>query len=123
MAFALYGLAVVFAPAIGPTLGGWITDNYNWRWIFFINVPIAILSLFLTNRLVEDPPHIQREVAKSAREGLKLDYFGFGLLASGFGYAGVHPRQGAGGRLVRLAYHRVLPDGRIGLVLGVVWEM
>jgi DHA2 family multidrug resistance protein len=84
-AFALYGLAVVCAPAIGPTLGGWITDNYNWRWIFFINVPVAILSLFLTNRLVEDPPHIKREVAKSAREGLKLDYFGFGLLATGFG--------------------------------------
>jgi DHA2 family multidrug resistance protein len=84
-AFAMYGLAVVCAPAIGPTLGGWITDNYNWRWIFFINVPVAILSLFLTNRLVEDPPHIKRQVAKSAREGLKLDYFGFGLLATGFG--------------------------------------
>jgi DHA2 family multidrug resistance protein len=84
-AFALYGLAVVCAPAIGPTLGGWITDNYNWRWIFFINVPIAMLSLYLTNRLVEDPPHIKREVAKSAREGLKLDLFGFGLLATGFG--------------------------------------
>jgi DHA2 family multidrug resistance protein len=84
-AFAMYGLAVVCAPAIGPTLGGWITDNYNWRWIFFINVPIAILSLYLTNRLVEDPPHIKREVAKSAREGLKLDLFGFGLLATGFG--------------------------------------
>lgn len=84
-AFALYGLAVVCAPAIGPTLGGWITDNYNWRWIFFINVPIALISLYLTNRLVEDPPHIKREVAKSAREGLKLDLFGFGLLATGFG--------------------------------------
>ncbi|MGD0796356.1 MAG: DHA2 family efflux MFS transporter permease subunit [Acidobacteriaceae bacterium] len=84
-AFALYGLAVVVAPAIGPTLGGYITDNFNWRWIFFINVPIAMLSLFLTNRLVEDPPHIRREVAASAREGLKLDLFGFGLLASGFG--------------------------------------
>jgi DHA2 family multidrug resistance protein len=84
-AFALYGLAVVCAPAIGPTLGGWITDNYNWRWIFFINVPIAMISLFLTNRLVEDPPHIQREVAESKRGGLKLDLFGFGLLASGFG--------------------------------------
>ena len=84
-AFALYGLAVVCAPAIGPTLGGWITDNYNWRWIFFINVPIALISLFLTNRLVEDPPNIKREVAKSAREGIKLDFFGFGLLASGFG--------------------------------------
>ncbi|MDP9052348.1 MAG: DHA2 family efflux MFS transporter permease subunit [Acidobacteriota bacterium] len=84
-AFALYGLAVVCAPAIGPTLGGWITDNYNWRWIFFINVPVAILSLYLTNKLVEDPPHIKRQVAKSAKEGLKLDYFGFGLLATGFG--------------------------------------
>jgi DHA2 family multidrug resistance protein len=84
-AFALYGLAVVVAPAIGPTLGGWITDNYNWRWIFFINVPIALVSLFLTNRLVEDPPHIQREVAESKRGGLKLDLLGFGLLASGFG--------------------------------------
>ena len=84
-AFALYGLAVVVAPAIGPTLGGWITDNYNWRWIFFINVPIACLSLFLTSRLVEDPPHIVREVKESKLGGLKLDFFGFGLLASGFG--------------------------------------
>lgn len=84
-AFALYGFAVVCAPAIGPTLGGWITDNFNWRWIFFINVPIALLSLYLTNRLVEDPPHIRRAVEKSHREGLKFDFFGFGLLASGFG--------------------------------------
>ena len=84
-AFALYGLAVVAAPAIGPTLGGWITDNYNWRWIFFINVPIAILSLILTTRMVEDPPHIVAEVAESKRKGLRLDYFGFALLALGFG--------------------------------------
>jgi DHA2 family multidrug resistance protein len=84
-AFALYGFAVVVAPAIGPTLGGWITDNYDWRWIFFINVPIAMLSLFLTNRLVEDPPHVKREVKESKLGGLKLDFFGFGLLALGFG--------------------------------------
>ena len=84
-AFALYGLAVVCAPAIGPSLGGWITDNYDWRWIFFINVPIAMVSLFLTNRLVEDPPHVVREVAESKKFGLKLDFFGFGLLAVGFG--------------------------------------
>ena len=84
-AFALYGLAVVCAPALGPTLGGWITDNYDWRWIFFINVPIAILSLYLTNRLVEDPPHIVREVKETQKFGLKLDFFGFGLLACGFG--------------------------------------
>lgn len=84
-AFALYGLAVVAAPAIGPTLGGWITDNYDWRWIFFINIPVAILSLFLTNRMVEDPPHITREVEAAKRGGVKLDYFGFALLALGFG--------------------------------------
>jgi len=84
-AFAVYGLAVVAAPAIGPTLGGWITDNYDWRWIFFINVPVAILSLFLTSRMVEDPPHIQEEVKRLRSKGLNLDYVGFGLLALGFG--------------------------------------
>ncbi|HEY1500523.1 MAG TPA: DHA2 family efflux MFS transporter permease subunit [Acidobacteriaceae bacterium] len=84
-AFAVYGMAVVLAPAIGPTLGGWITDNYTWRWIFFINVPIAILSLILTSRIVEDPPHIHREVAAQRKRGLNLDYMGFGLLAIGFG--------------------------------------
>jgi DHA2 family multidrug resistance protein len=84
-AFAVYGMAVVLAPAIGPTLGGWITDNYDWRWIFFINVPIAILSLILTSRIVEDPPHIKNEVALSRKRGLNLDYTGFGLLALGFG--------------------------------------
>ena len=84
-AFAVYGMAVVFAPAIGPTLGGWITDNYDWRWIFFINVPVAILSIFLTARIVEDPPHIQKEVAEMRKRGLNLDYIGFGLLALGFG--------------------------------------
>jgi MFS transporter, DHA2 family, multidrug resistance protein len=84
-AFAVYGMAVVFAPAIGPTLGGWITDNFDWRWIFFINVPVAIISLFLTSRVVEDPPHIQKEVAAMRKRGLNLDYAGFGLLALGFG--------------------------------------
>jgi DHA2 family multidrug resistance protein len=84
-AFALYGLAVVCAPAIGPTLGGWITDNFDWRWIFFINVPIAVISLFLTSRIVEDPPHIVAEVKRVQKEGLNLDLIGFGLLALGFG--------------------------------------
>ena len=84
-AFAVYGIAVVCAPAIGPTLGGWITDNFDWRWIFFINVPVAIISLFLTNRIVEDPPHIVKEVKEMQKKGLNLDFFGFILLAIGFG--------------------------------------
>jgi DHA2 family multidrug resistance protein len=84
-AFAIYGIAVVCAPAIGPTLGGYITDNFNWRWIFFINIPVAIVSLFLTNRIVEDPPHIVKEVKEMQRKGLNLDFTGFFLLAIGFG--------------------------------------
>ncbi|MGC9291856.1 MAG: DHA2 family efflux MFS transporter permease subunit [Acidobacteriaceae bacterium] len=84
-AFAMYGMAVVLAPAIGPTLGGWITDNYTWRWIFFINIPVALLSLFLTPRLVEDPPHLTRQVKENRKKALSLDYIGFGLLALGFG--------------------------------------
>jgi len=84
-AFAVYGLAVITAPIIGPTLGGWITDNYNWRWIFFINIPIAILSLFLTHRLVEDTPKIKQEVEDAKRNGFRLDLIGFGLVALTFG--------------------------------------
>jgi DHA2 family multidrug resistance protein len=84
-AFALYGLAVVCAPAIGPTLGGYITDNFNWRWIFFLNVPVCLLSLFLTSRIVEDPPWIEKEVKASQKSGIKLDLLGFALLALTFG--------------------------------------
>jgi DHA2 family multidrug resistance protein len=78
MAFAVYAMAVVLAPAIGPTLGGYITDNYNWRWIFYINVPIGLLSLFLTNRLVEDPPFLKRE--QERRRRIRADYVGLGLI-------------------------------------------
>jgi MFS transporter, DHA2 family, multidrug resistance protein len=84
-AFAMYGLAVVCAPAIGPTLGGYITDNFDWRWIFFLNVPICIISLFLTSRIVEDPPWVEKQVKESQKGGIKLDFLGFGLLAATFG--------------------------------------
>ncbi len=84
-AFALYGLAVVTAPAVGPLVGGWITDNYSWRWIFFINVPVALISIFLTNRVVEDPPFLLKEVEKARAGKIKVDYFGFFLTALAFG--------------------------------------
>ena len=80
MAMAVYGMGVVFAPIIGPTLGGWLTDNYTWRWIFFINIPVGILSLLLTSLLIFDPPYLER---KSLREGARIDYIGIGLLTLG----------------------------------------
>jgi DHA2 family multidrug resistance protein len=83
MAFAVYGMAVVMAPAIGPTLGGWITDNYSWRWIFYINVPIGLISLFLTQKIVEDPPYIKTEGIKMRRN--PIDYLGLGLITVGIG--------------------------------------
>jgi DHA2 family multidrug resistance protein len=85
MAFAVYGMAVVLGPAIGPTLGGWITDNYSWRWIFYINVPVGIISLLLTSRVIEDPPYLKEKQAKAKRDGLSIDYIGLGLIAVGLG--------------------------------------
>jgi MFS transporter, DHA2 family, multidrug resistance protein len=76
-AMAVYGMGIVVAPIIGPTLGGWITDNYSWRWIFYINVPIGILAAFMAHTFVEDPPYI-----KNQRPG-RIDYIGFGLMALG----------------------------------------
>jgi DHA2 family multidrug resistance protein len=81
MAFAVYGVAVVMAPVLGPTVGGWIVDNYSWRWIFFLNIPVGVLSLYLSNRLVEDPPYLA-EIRKR-REG--IDYWGLGLLIVAIG--------------------------------------
>lgn len=81
MAFAVYGIAVVTAPAIGPTLGGWITDNFSWRWIFFINIPVGILSLLLTSRLIQDPPYFKRRKLSET----KIDYVGLGFVALGLG--------------------------------------
>jgi MFS transporter, DHA2 family, multidrug resistance protein len=81
LAMAAYGMGVVVAPIVGPTLGGWITDNYTWRWIFFINIPVGLISLLLTSALVEDPPFFIRKSIRS----LRIDYIGLGLLAVGLG--------------------------------------
>jgi DHA2 family multidrug resistance protein len=76
-AMAVFGLGIVVAPIIGPTLGGWITDNYSWRWIFYINIPVGALAIFMSRTFVEDPPYIREQ-----RPG-RIDYVGFGLMALG----------------------------------------
>jgi DHA2 family multidrug resistance protein len=81
LAFALYGITAVMAPTIGPTLGGWMTFNYSWRWIFFINLPVGLATFFLVRRFVEDPPYLSR--LKAA--GVRLDYIGIALLTLGIG--------------------------------------
>ncbi len=84
-AFAVYGIAVIVAPTVGPTLGGWITDNYSWHWIFFINVPIGIISLVLVQWLVVEPDVLERERRERLAGGLKVDWIGFALIALTFG--------------------------------------
>jgi len=85
MVFALYGMAVVVAPAVEPTLGGWITDNYSWHWVFLINVPVGLLSLSLTHTLLATPPAEERRREAILRRGLRIDYIGFGLVVLGLG--------------------------------------
>ena len=124
MAFALYGIVVVAAPAIGPTLGGWITDNYSWRWIFFINVPVGVLSLLLSHLVVHDPPRLETERKRRLKGGLKIDYIGFGLLALGLGCLQVVLDKGQeddwfGSNFICL----MIVLSVFGLTVGVLWEL
>jgi DHA2 family multidrug resistance protein len=80
-AFALYGVAVIVAPTLGPTLGGYITDTWSWNWIFFINVPIGAISLVLVSWLVSEPEVLKRERRERLKGGLKFDFLGFVLVA------------------------------------------
>jgi MFS transporter, DHA2 family, multidrug resistance protein len=84
-AFALYGVAVIVAPTVGPTIGGWITDNFSWHWIFFINVPIGLVSLALVHFFVDEPEILEREREQRLAGGLKVDWVGFFLIAMTLG--------------------------------------
>src|SRR5881397_3549108 len=121
MAFAVYGLAVVVAQTIGPWLGGWITDNFSWRWIFYINVPVGILSLLLTSFLVSDPPYMKKV---SLKEGFRIDYIGIGLLSLGLGSLQIILDKGqredwlASGFIQIFAVLMV-----VGLIAAIFWEL
>jgi DHA2 family multidrug resistance protein len=125
-AFALYTMAIVTAPAIGPVLGGWITDNYNWRWVFFINIPVGILSLILTSRFVHDPPAFEeeRKSIRTAEGKLKVDGLGIALIGFGSGALEVVLDRGEiddwfGSPFIVWTFSIAL----ICLMVAVVWEL
>jgi DHA2 family multidrug resistance protein len=124
MAFAAYGIAVVFAPAIGPTLGGWITDNLTWRWVFLINVPVGILLSLLAGRVLTDPPELIAQHNKRLRAGLQLDYIGLALLVLGMGALQIMLDKGQEDDWFASAFiTRLLIVSAVSLVGFVIWEL
>jgi DHA2 family multidrug resistance protein len=121
MAMAVYGMGVVVAPIIGPTLGGWITDNYTWRWIFFINIPVGLLSIILTSMLIADPPHL---TGQKNQGRLRIDYIGLAFLSVGLGFLQVVLDKGQ--RDDWFASHFITwcaAASAIGLIGAVAWEL
>lgn len=121
MAFAVYGMAVVVAPTIGPWLGGWITDNFSWRWIFYVNVPVGILSILLTTFVVSDPPYMKRIKLK---EGFRIDYIGIGLISLGLGSMQVILDKGQrddwlSSGFIQFFFVLTL----VGIIAGILWEL
>lgn len=124
MAMAVYGLAILVAPVLGPTLGGYITDNYSWRWIFYINIPVGILSIALSGLLLDDPPYLKAQAAKRRGKPLSIDFCGIGLLAVGLGALEVVLDKGqtkdwfGSPMIVNLSIVCV-----VALVSAVIWEL
>jgi DHA2 family multidrug resistance protein len=116
-AFSVTALATIVAPVIGPTLGGWITDNFTWRWVFLINIPVGIFTFFAVSALIEDPPWIKRNVGR-----VKADWIGLSLITIGFGCLQVFMDRGEdddwfGSSFITLMFL----VGLLGLACAAVW--
>ena len=124
IAFALYGIAVVFAPAIGPTLGGWITDHYSWRWVFLINVPVAIALFMAATAIVKEPEYLKQQRAERRTRKFRFDGIGFSLLALGLGTLQVVLDRGQDDDWLASPFILVMAlVSLIALVCFVVWEL
>ena len=118
MANAVYGLGVVMAPIIGPTLGGWLTDNYSWRWCFYINLPVGVLALLMIQAFVFDPDYIRHQRAKH------IDYFGLGLLVVGLGALQIVLDKGQREDWFETAWiTKTAIVSVVSLVVLVIWEL
>src|SRR5208282_6023035 len=117
-AMSVYAIGVVVAPILGPTVGGWLTDNYSWRWVFYINIPIGILAVILCSILLEDPAYM-----RDSRPG-KIDIVGFTLLTVWIGCLQIMLDRGQDADWFYSRYIQVLAWGAaIGFVVFIVWEM
>ena len=124
LAFAAYGVATVVAPTVGPTLGGYLVDNASWNWVFFVNVPVALVTAFLVSILVKDPPALIKEKAALWKGGLRVDYIGLSLLAVGLSALqfvlsrGEREEWFTSGLITALSV-----VATVALVAGIVWEL
>ena len=117
MAMGLYGMGVVVAPAVGPTLGGWLTDNWSWPWVFYINVPIGVVNVWLVGRMIHDPPYLKRSRGS-------IDWLGLALLAGGLGALQLMLEEGQSNDWFKSAYIVALAAAAaLALVLFVVQEL
>jgi DHA2 family multidrug resistance protein len=123
-AFAIYGIATVCAPVIGPTVGGLITDNATWRWIFFLNVPVGFVLFFLVTALISDPPALIAERARRLVEGIRIDYLGFALLALGLGCLQILLDKGQEDDWLQSGFIVVMAvTSALALVSFILWEL
>ncbi|MDP9173838.1 MAG: DHA2 family efflux MFS transporter permease subunit [Planctomycetota bacterium] len=124
MAMAMYTIAVLVAPVLGPTLGGWITDSYSWRWIFYINVPVGLISIVLTQIVLRDPPYLVAQRAAQRGKPIRVDFIGLSLIALGLATLEIVLDKGQEDDWFQSNFIFILSTvAVVALVAAVIWEL